>query len=260
MALKIPYYVVIKGNGYFRPKGSMRALGFERVRCGKDGPAAWAIADVWARRWEQAKRGEFVPQRQQIASFKAYPPGAIGEAFQRFRRTAEWAKKAPRTREEWERGWAHLEPLLADVAPGTISLEDMSAVRAEIEAHVSLREAHRVIKIWRALWKVAAAMGYCDRERDPTLGIRNSAPAPRQALWREGEIVRLVKAAWRAGYRGLAAVMATAWDTQLSPVDVRRLSCAQLARNSQGTAFMVSRAKNRPGSRRDALAPRGSGS
>jgi hypothetical protein len=126
MAPKIPYYVVIKGNGYFRPKASMRALGFERVRCGKDGPAAWAIADVWARRWEQAKRGEFVPQRKQMASLKAYPPGSIGEAFHRFRRTAEWAKKAPRTREEWERGWAHLEPLLADVAPGTISLEDMS--------------------------------------------------------------------------------------------------------------------------------------
>jgi hypothetical protein len=207
MAPKIPYYVVIKGNGYFRPKASMRALGFERVRCGKDGPTAWAIADVWARGWEQAKRGEFVPQRQQMASLKAYPPGSIGEAFHRFRRTAEWAKKAPRTREEWERGWAHLEPLLADVAPGTISLEDMSEVRTAIEARVSWREAHRVIKIWRALWKVAAAMGYCDRERDPSLGIRNSAPPPRQALWREGEIVRLVKAAWRAGYRGLAAVM-----------------------------------------------------
>ena len=243
MAPEIPYYVVIKGNGYFLPKASMRALGFERVRCGKDGPAAWAIADVWARRWEQAKRGEFVPQRKQMASLKAYPPGSIGEAFQRFRRTAEWAKKAPRTREEWERGWAHLEPLLADVAPGTISLEDMSEVRTAIEARVSWREAHRVIKIWRALWKVAAAMGYCDREREPSLGIRNSAPPPRQALWREGEIVRLVKAAWRAGYRGLAAVMATAWDTQLSPVDVRHLSPRQIARNSQGLAFMVSRAK-----------------
>jgi hypothetical protein len=243
MAPKIPYFVVIKGNGYFRPKASMRALGFERVRCGKDGPAAWAIADVWARRWEQAKRGEFVPQRKQMASLKAYPPGSIGEAFHRFRRTAEWAKKAPCTREEWERGWAHLEPLLADVAPGTISLEDMSEVRTAIEARVSWREAHRVIKIWRALWKVAAAMGYCDRERDPSLGIRNSAPPPRQALWREGEIVRLVKAAWRAGYRGLAAVMATAWDTQLPPVDVRHLSPRQIARNSQGLAFMVSRAK-----------------
>jgi hypothetical protein len=32
-----------------------------------------------------------------------------------------------------------------------------------------------------------------------------------------------VKAAWRHGYRGLACIIATAWDTQFSPVDVRTL-------------------------------------
>jgi hypothetical protein len=82
---------------------------------------------------------------------------------------SEWAKKAARTREDWERAWQHLEPSLGDILPSTISLEDMSAIRADIEARISLREAHRAIKIWRALWKVAAAMGYCDRERDPSL-------------------------------------------------------------------------------------------
>jgi len=36
--------------------------------------------------------------------------------------------------------------------------------------------------------------------------------------------VRLVKAAWRNGYRGLACIIAVAWDTQFSPVDVRTLA------------------------------------
>jgi hypothetical protein len=58
---------------------------------------------------------------------------------------------------------------------------------------------------------------------DPTLGIRNRAPAPRWQRWSEGEAVRLVKVAWRRGYRGLACVIAVAWDTQFSPVDVRTL-------------------------------------
>ncbi len=35
--------------------------------------------------------------------------------------------------------------------------------------------------------------------------------------------MRLVKGAWRHGYRGLACIIATAWDTQFSPVDVRTL-------------------------------------
>ncbi len=119
----------------------------------------------------------------------------------------------------------------------------MSAIRSEVETSVSLREAHRVLKIWRALWKVMAAMGYCSKDADPSLGIRNSAPPPRQAAWREGEAVRLAKAAWRSGYHGLAALIAIAWDTQLAPVDVRGLTGAQSARNGRTMSFRVERAK-----------------
>jgi hypothetical protein len=39
----------------------------------------------------------------------------------------------------------------------------------------------------------------------------------------EGEAARLVKAALREGYHGLACIIAVAWDTQFSPVDVRTL-------------------------------------
>jgi hypothetical protein len=35
--------------------------------------------------------------------------------------------------------------------------------------------------------------------------------------------VQLVKAAWRHGYQGLARIIAIAWDTQFSPVEVRTL-------------------------------------
>src|SRR4051812_25539246 len=89
--------------------------------------------------------------------------------------TAEWRKKAPRTRQDWDRGWGRIDPLFGDIGPRTVSLEDVSAMREHIETTVSRREAHRVIKIWRALWSVSSAMHYCDRERDPSLGIRNSA-------------------------------------------------------------------------------------
>ena len=128
----------------------MQAFGFQRVNCGKDGPFAWAIAETWARRWEQARRGDCVCAPKESNSSKVYPPGSIGEAFQRFRWTVEWAKKAPRTREDWERAWQHLEPSISDIIPSTISLEDMSAIRADIAA----------------LWKVAASMKYCDRAAD----------------------------------------------------------------------------------------------
>jgi integrase len=99
------------------------------------------------------------------------------------------------------------------------------------------------LKIWRALWKVAAALGYCVRDADPSLAVRNSAAKGRTETWSEGEAVRLAKRAWRMGFRALAGVIAVAWDTQLSPGDVRALRASQLARNAIGQAFFTERGK-----------------
>jgi hypothetical protein len=172
------------------------------------------------------------------------PNGSLGEAFRRYRRTDEWAKgKAHRTREEWWRAWQWIKPVFGDCDPRTVTLENISAWRGMIERKVSLREAHRCLKIWRALWKVAAALGYCIKDSDPSLGVRNRAAPGRSATWSEGEVVRLYKHAFRSGYHGLAAVIAVAWSTQMSPGDVRSLRASQLARNPTGAVFFQDRAK-----------------
>jgi integrase len=166
-----------------------------------------------------------------------YPPSALGDAFRRYRRTDEWARKASRTREDWWRGWRRIKPVFGDCDPRTVSLEDVSEWRKTIEETVSLREAHRCLKIWRAMWKVAAALGYCVRDADPSLGVRNRAAPGRSATWTEGEVVRLFKRAWRDRYHGLAAVIAVAWSTQLSPGDVRALRASQFARIGSAMSF-----------------------
>jgi hypothetical protein len=48
----------------------------------------------------------------------------------------------------------------------------------------------------------------------------SAARHQRHAMRKEGEAVRLVKRAWRMGYRGLAGALAVAWDSSLSPVDM----------------------------------------
>lgn len=239
--------------GFWEPTKKMRALGFQSVPCGRDGPAAWAIAKEWDARWQRARRGlEPAPARvleaknlspDEADGLSVYPVGSIGEAFRRYRRTPEWDKKAPRTREDWWRGWRRIKPIFGDVDPRTITLEDMSQWRQAIEESVSLREAHRALKIWRALWKVMGALKYCVRDQDPSLGVRNSAADGRSQIWSEGEVVRLVKRAWRMGYYGLAAALAVMWDTQLAPGDVRGLTGSQRAKNRNGRAFFSERAK-----------------
>jgi hypothetical protein len=251
--LKIPYYSVRRnGRAFWEPRPHMRVLGFYSVPCGVDGPDAWAIAEQWNARWQAVKRGEapslamvagenLSPERSEELTI--YPLRSLGEAFRRYRRTNEWESKAPRTREDWWRGWKQIKPVFGDVDLRTVTLEDISAWRKTIEETVSLREAHRCLKIWRAMWKVAAALGYCVRDADPSLGVRNTAAPGRNLQWSEGEVVRVAKRAWRMGYYGLAAVIAVAWDTQLSPGDVRALRASQLARGAAGEAFFTERGK-----------------
>jgi hypothetical protein len=45
------------------------------------------------------------------------------------------------------------------------------------------------------------------------------------------------------GYKGLAACMATAWDSQLSPIDLRSLTTGQRADDVQGAIFSLARTK-----------------
>jgi len=111
----------------------------------------------------------------------------------------------------------------ADVAPDSITFEQMSAWRVELERLFGLDVAHKTIKIWRAIWNVLVAMKIAHTE-DPSLAVTNSAPSPRYQRWSEGEAVRLVKTAWRSGYLGLACCIAVSWDTRFSPVDVRTLA------------------------------------
>ena len=249
--IPIRHYVIKRGKGFWQPTKTMRALGFYSVPCGNDGPDAWAIAEQWNQRWDRTRRGD-APSPAIVAAdnlspekseeLTVYPPRSIGEAFRRYRRTNEWSIKKPRTREDWWRAWKRIKPVFGDVDPRTVSLEDISEFRKAVEDTVSLREAHRCLKIWRAMWKVCAALGYCVRDADPSLGVRNRAAAGRSETWSEGEASRLYKRAWRRGYYGLAAVIAVSWSTQLAPVDVRSLRASQLAR-AGADAFFTERSK-----------------
>jgi hypothetical protein len=102
--------------------------------------------------------------------------------------------------------------------------------------------SNRVITVWRALWSKMVAMKAC-QGKDPSLSFADSQPQPRSEVWQHREVLRLVQRAWREEYHGLAAVIAVAWDTMLSPVDVRRLSPAQRRDDGRGVWFKLGRAK-----------------
>jgi hypothetical protein len=230
--IKIPYYFVKpSGRAYWRPTKSMRGRGFHLVPLGEDGPAAWSLADEWNRKWQSVRRGE-APPLTDVSSLSAdeaeaarrYPPGSIGSAFQRYIRTTEWSSRALSARTKiWWPAWFRIRDMWGDVAPDSVTFEMISRWRTALEKKHGRGVAHKTIRVWRTFWKVMLAMKVA-RTVDPSLSVRNRAPVPRWQRWTEGEAVRLVKTAWRQGYRGLACIIAVSWDTQFSPVDVRTLA------------------------------------
>jgi hypothetical protein len=261
---KIRYLIFINGRWRWRPTRAMRRAGFRLINLsvglrvdGRPVPSAADVAQAVALNgdWDRHRRGEPAT----AVAEKACPRGSIGEAYRRVMAARE-ADRAARgivwsneqhSRDDWPRAWKWIEPLFGDCDPKTITHElligdpsrGITGLRPLVAAKVSESEAHRVIKVWRALWQKMALMGYCNAERDPAKMFSNPAPQPRQAVWREGEAVRLVECAIRTGYFGLAALLAVAWDTQLSPVDVRNLRENQRRRDPVGAWFSVSRAK-----------------
>lgn len=239
--VKIRYYSVLKnGRGYWQPSREMRALGYRPVPCGPDGPAAWSKAEALTAAWD-ARATSPTAQVDQPRT-ETWPAGSVGEAFDVYRQTNEWAKKAIRTREDWERGWAYIKPVFGRFAPNLVTMPLISEWRQGIEDDKSLREAHRALKIWRALWRVMVALKYAIGD-DPSLAVRNTEPKGRKETWREGEAVRLVKRAFRMGYFGLAAALACMWDGAVAPVDARLLTLGQRRRDETGTWFELGRAK-----------------
>lgn len=267
----IRYFLYLYGRWRWRPTKAMRAQGFGLVTMGRGGPETDAdgfpkasIEDQQRaielnRAWDQVRSGHVSPPAR--TTLKHYPEGSVGDGFQRamdLRKAGRVAKgiiwtKEQEKRDSWPRAWKWLEPNFADCDPRTIEPEHFlrldpvtgkaKGLVPEIEAAVSITERHMVIKVWRALWKKMAAMKYCDLAADPAKSFSNTPPQPRHQIWRRREVLHLVQVAWRNEYYGLAALMAVAWDSQLSPVDNRSLTLAQARWDPAGVYFAIDRTK-----------------
>jgi integrase len=245
----VRYLVLMRGKWRYLPTAPMKQRGFKFLTLTRDATlteAAKAKARALNAEWDAARLGTEERSR--------YPAGSVGHGYLRAMAMRDQARKdkglPPLTpeqiaRDDWRRTWRWIEPAFGDVDPKTVSPEDLQRLRGIVQQKVSLTEAHRVIKIWRALWKKLESFGYCSDKngirKDPSLAFANNTPDPRQAIWRHHEVLRLVRWFWRNGYRGLAAAVAVAWDSGLSPIDVRKLTLGQL--DVEHALFRLGRAK-----------------
>jgi hypothetical protein len=231
---KLPYAPVKGDKRFWQPTPEMRAAGFLPKPLGQDGPAAWAEADRLYRAWLAAKAKQ--------ARVTDYPPGSFGAYYDRFRRTKAWARKAPRTREDYERAWKHLEPAFARKMLTAISAADVEDLQEDLERRVSANERHRTIKVLRALFADAIVRLKLTMP-SPALAVRNPQPRGRSAIWLGAEIDHLVATADAEGYPAMALAIRIAWETLFSPVDVWTLARDRIKRDSEGVYLERTRTK-----------------
>ena len=129
----------------------MMVAGFRPVPCGHDGPEAWKVAQQWEDRWQQHRRGAVATPG------RVWPTGSVGDAFERFRRSASWKGKKLRTREDWERGWRYIEPVFGDRPASKITFEHLDRWYARLLDKHGVDGAYRAMKTWRSLYCVMAS-------------------------------------------------------------------------------------------------------
>jgi integrase len=220
---------VKNGNRYWQPTKAMQEQGFHPKPLGKDDDRSRKVAlglyEAWLRVLNNCEPAPVSPlaSREMAECARRYPPNSIGDSFQRWIRTNEWSgiPHSTRTKVLWP-AWFRIRDAWAEAAPDTMTFELISEWRAELVEENGVGVAHKTLKFWRKLWKIMRALKTAKGD-DPSLGMRNTAPAPRWQTYTEGEAVILVKRALRAKQYELACVIAVTWDTLFSPGDVRTL-------------------------------------
>src|SRR5579872_4464935 len=181
--LKIPYTSVRNGKRYFEPRGRMLEHGFEAKPLGPDDERArreaWALVEAWCavRDGRQPTLESGRLPKELATAAKVYPPKSIGAAWQEWIRTDEWQALAESTRQKiWWPAWQkRIEPIFADCAPNSITMDMLSAWRGRIEKTSGIDAAHKSMKVFRAFWKVMQALRYTQLS-DPSAKVRNRQP------------------------------------------------------------------------------------
>jgi hypothetical protein len=69
--------------------------------------------------------------------------------------------------------------VLGDRDPKTVTPEQLLALRTKVTERVSTTEAHRVIKVWRALWKKLRTFRSCTDKTARGWTPLSPSPTPR---------------------------------------------------------------------------------
>lgn len=240
----VRYYIVKNGRAFWAPGEFGASYGFPKSQpLGSAGPAALAAAAIWNGRLDDARAAS----RSRSAVVRAYPLGSLGHFYEVLRTKTAWQLMALRTREDYDRAWPEIEARFGTRLVTRITADDSERFHAEIHpAHnegslYSWNEAHRILKVWRAL--LSALVSYEIRDSAPIGRVSNPAPKGRNSLWTHDDVMTLAWVAALSGHKGMSVAIRLAWGAMLSPVDVWTLPRSGWRTGASGTQLATQRGK-----------------
>lgn len=231
--MTLPYTVRKRGNLFWQPTPKMRALGFQPKALGPEGPESVAEARRLYEAWLTARAGTSTDTR--------YPEGSFGHYFDRYKRTKAWAKKAPRTRDDYDRAWKHIDAWRPEAGKPTLSCTIIDRIGPDVceafydhlAASLSPSERYRVVKCLKALLEDARVRLRWEYA-SPADVLTNPQPRGRHQIWLAAEVEDLAACAAMLGFEGLSLGIDLAWETMFSPVDIWTLRPRELAQDGSG--------------------------
>lgn len=233
-----PYYNVRKGRAFFE-LGKARASSVGMKASIPLGVASWKTEQAAFEYYYEwlSKSGRPVPQNAPTA----FKRGTVAHWYHKFQETPLWARKGVETRKEWAYYWPFIEKGLGNKVLNKVSPSEFEAFYMDMEEKHGANARWRIVKISRALFN--AAIKYHLIKQSPCMVLPNTKPKPRTQIWFASEISLMAEKAIEMGYTSTNLAIRLAWETLMSPVDVRVLPVSAVHRTLEGYHIETKRSK-----------------
>jgi len=227
MTNEIPYFKIKKnGRAYFE-LGKDRA---QKVGMKSSYPLGFNITE--AKKSALDLYSEWLVKRGRPAIIqrpKKYKAGTVGHWYAKLKQTKTWENKKPETRRKWEFYWKYIDTHLGDIRLDRVTPSDFEKFHIAIETQYGADARWRTVKIARALFN--SAIKYQIISTSPCLVLLAH------------EVETLIETAYRLKYEPMALSLRLAWETLMSPVDIRMLALSELKNDQDGYYIATERSK-----------------
>lgn len=206
---------------YFQPSKAMKTGGYRAENLGKDLATAIARVNELNAQWDAERIGIKKPARG------LPPPGTVAHFIEDLRRSrTAFLDKSPARQDEMEYSFKHILKVFGPSQLRAITTDHVELFYNGLRNTSSEHKAARIMKDLRYIF--SRAFKTRKIQFDPTQATTVKQPKARKQKWTPEQVELAINTAWDAGYRGAAVAMAIAYDTGLSPVDVRTLTMGQI--------------------------------